>query len=178
MDCGTGCTGSCARTRDLTHSLGRGIRLRSNGTGDPRGSLLLDTPMDRPIVRRGMRRELKIFLVGVALTLAYVTTATVLGWHGWLIAVVGIALGVVYGLIATPLALGPSARLRTTEREPDERHSSCRASRLRQTSGCASTSKSAAGRGSTRAKPFRHTTRKEKTAGRARDPALASPLAS
>jgi hypothetical protein len=67
-----------------------------------------------------MRRELKIFLAGVALTLIYVTTATAIGWHGWLIAVVGIALGIIYGLIATPLALGPSARLRTTEREPDE----------------------------------------------------------
>jgi hypothetical protein len=68
-----------------------------------------------------MRRELKIFLAGAALTLAYVTTATAIGWHGWLIAVVGIGLGVIYGLIATPLALGPSARLRPTEPKPDER---------------------------------------------------------
>jgi hypothetical protein len=67
-----------------------------------------------------MRRELKIFLVGVAFTVAYVTTVTAIGWHGWLIAVVGIALGVVYALIATPLALGPTARLRVTERETDE----------------------------------------------------------
>jgi hypothetical protein len=67
-----------------------------------------------------MRRELKIFAVGVAFTVAYVTSATALGWHGWLIAVVGIALGVVYGLIATPLALGPTARPRVKERETDE----------------------------------------------------------
>jgi hypothetical protein len=68
-----------------------------------------------------MRRELKIFLAGAALTLIYVTTATAIGWHGWLIAVVGIALGVIYGLIATPLALGPSARQQATAHEPDER---------------------------------------------------------
>jgi hypothetical protein len=110
-----------APERDLTHALGRGVWLRADGNDDARGSLLLGAPVDRPIVRRDMRRELKIFLAGTVLTVVYVTIATAVGWHGWLIAVVGIALGVIYGLIATPLALGPTARLRTTEHETDER---------------------------------------------------------
>jgi hypothetical protein len=70
-----------------------------------------------------MKRELKIFAAGVVLTLAYVTVATALNWHGWLIAVVGIALGAIYTLIAAPLSLGPAAPLREhedqTEFDPD-----------------------------------------------------------
>jgi hypothetical protein len=62
-----------------------------------------------------MNRLPKIFLAGAVLTVAYVVTATVVGWDGWLIAVVGLALGFVYSLIAIPLALGPSAPWRDSE---------------------------------------------------------------
>jgi hypothetical protein len=66
------------------------------------------------IVRK-VNRLPKIFLAGAVLTVAYVVTTTVVGWDGWLIAVVGLGLGFVYLLIAIPLALGPSAAWRTTE---------------------------------------------------------------
>lgn len=62
------------------------------------------------IVREAVKRAPSILLVGAALTVIYVVTATLLGWDGWLIAVVGLGLGFAYSLIATPLALGPSLR--------------------------------------------------------------------
>jgi hypothetical protein len=62
-----------------------------------------------------VRREPRIFLVGAALTIAYVGAATLVGWDAWLIAVVGLGLGFAYALIATPLALGPGLHSKTVD---------------------------------------------------------------
>lgn len=61
-------------------------------------------------MREAVKRSPIIFLAGAVLTIAYVVTTTLVGWEGWLIAVVGLSLGFAYSLISTPLILGPGLR--------------------------------------------------------------------
>jgi hypothetical protein len=62
-----------------------------------------------------MSRPLKAFLGGAALAVVYVTTTTLVGWHGWMIAAFGAGIGFTFSLIATPLVLGPGTPLRKSE---------------------------------------------------------------
>jgi hypothetical protein len=57
-----------------------------------------------------MNRSLAFLGVGAVLALAYVAVALVLDWSGAMIGGIGLLLLFVYGLIATPLSLGPDRK--------------------------------------------------------------------